>query len=216
MNGNTAGDPGGQYTFTSEQENNVKDYAIVSLDFMSKASLFLEIGCRSESSHMPLHLSILYNPDYCNTKCKKSKKEHRTVFKWDLDKAYLFSEAVSSNIFKGKLIEASYLLNESVESAIKLFIDNLFQAAEVMKRTFWFDNSKDSATNQWFDRECKKPVMPYLIDLRQLMTIKANTFMFKKDHSRNLLLQKRKININVRFIKKSSATNKIVENLGTQ
>ena len=53
LNGNTAGDPDGQYTFVSEQGNRVIDYALVSLDFTSKASLFLEIGCRSESSHMP-------------------------------------------------------------------------------------------------------------------------------------------------------------------
>ena len=116
---------------------------------VKKASLFLEIGCRSESSHMPLHLSISYNPDHCTTKCKTSKKEHRTAFRWDPDKA------VSSNIFKEKLTEAYNLLNESVESATKLFTDNLLQAADVMKRTFWFDNSKDRVTNQWFDRECK-------------------------------------------------------------
>ena len=107
------------------------------------------------SSHMPLHLSISYNPDYCNTKCKQSKKEHRTVFRWDPDKADLFSEAVRSDIFKEKLTEASNLLEESVESATKLFKDSLLQAADVMKRTFWFDNSKDRVTNQWFDRECK-------------------------------------------------------------
>ena len=104
---------------------------------------------------MPLHLSISYNTDYCNPKCKTSKKEHRTVFRWDPDKADLFSEAVSSNIFNEKLTEASSLLNESVESATKLFTDDLLQAADVMKRTFWFDNSKDRVTNQWFDRECK-------------------------------------------------------------
>ena len=86
--------------------------------------------CRSESSHMPLHPSFSYNPDYCNTKCKKSKKEHRTLFRWDPDKADLFSEAVSSNIFKEKLTEAFNLLNESVESATKLFTDNLLQAAK--------------------------------------------------------------------------------------
>ena len=60
--------------------------------------------------------------DHCDAKCKKSKKEHRTVFRWDPDKADLFSEAVSSNIFKEKLTEASKkanLLNQSVESAIK-------------------------------------------------------------------------------------------------
>ena len=144
LNGNTAGDPDGQYTFVSEQGNSVIDYAQVSLDFMSKASLFLEIGCRSESSHM----RISYNPDYCTTECKTSKKEHRTVFRWGPDKADLFREAVSSNIFKEKLTEASNLLNESVESSTKLFTDNLLQAADVMKRTFWFDNSKDRVTNQ--------------------------------------------------------------------
>ena len=69
LNGNT--DPDEQYTFVSEQGNGVIDYAIVSLDFTTKASLFLEIGCRSESSRMPLHLSISYNPDYCNTKGQK-------------------------------------------------------------------------------------------------------------------------------------------------
>ena len=137
LNGNTAGDPDGQYTFVSEQGNSVIDYALVSLDFMSKASLFLEIGCRSESSHIPLHLSIPYNPDHCTTQCKTSKKEHWTVFRWDPGKADLFSEAVSSNIFKEKLTEASNLLNESVESATNLFTDNLLQAADVMKRTFF-------------------------------------------------------------------------------
>ena len=155
LNGNTAGDPDGQYTFVSEQGNSVIDYALVSLDFMSKASLFLEIGCRSESSHMPLPLSISYNPNHCTTKCKTSTKEHRTVFRWDPDKTDLFSEAVSSNIFKENFTEAYNLLNESAESATKLFTDNLLQAADVMKRTFWFDNSKDRVTNQWFDRECK-------------------------------------------------------------
>ena len=49
-----------------------------------QGSLFLEIGCRSGSSHMPSHLSISYNPDYCNTKCKENKKGHRTVLRWDL------------------------------------------------------------------------------------------------------------------------------------
>ena len=63
LNGNAAGDPDGQYAFVSEQGNSAIDYAIVSLDSMSEASLFLEIGCRSESSHMPLYLSISYNPD---------------------------------------------------------------------------------------------------------------------------------------------------------
>ena len=155
LNGNTAGNLDGQYTFVSEQRNSVIDYAQVSLDFMSKASLFLETGCRSESSHMPLHLSISYNPDYCTTKCKTSKKEHRDVFRWDPDKAYLFSEVVSLNIFKEKLTEASSLLNKSVESTTKLFMDNLLQAADIMKRIFWYDNSKDRVTNQWFDRECK-------------------------------------------------------------
>ena len=52
LNGNTAGDPDGQYTFVSEQGNSAIDYAVVSLDFISKASLLLEIGCRSESSHI--------------------------------------------------------------------------------------------------------------------------------------------------------------------
>ena len=155
MNGNTAGDPDGQYTFVSEQGNSAIDYALVSLDFMSKASLFLEIGCKSESRHIPLHLSISYNPDHCTTKCKTSKKEHRIVFRWDPDKTDLFSEAVSSKIFREKLTEAYNLLNESVEFATKLFTDNLLQAADVMKRTFWFDNSKGHVTNQWFDRECK-------------------------------------------------------------
>ena len=41
LDGNTAGDQDGQYTFVSEQGNSVIDYALVSLDFMSKASLFL-------------------------------------------------------------------------------------------------------------------------------------------------------------------------------
>ena len=44
---NTAGYQDGQYTFVSEQGNVIIDYAIVSLDFKSKASLFLEIGCRN-------------------------------------------------------------------------------------------------------------------------------------------------------------------------
>ena len=61
----------------------------------------------------------------------------------------------------------------------------------------------------------EKPVKPYL-DLRKLMTIKTSIFMFKKDHSTNLPLQRRKINTNVRFIKNFSATNRTVENFGTQ
>ena len=74
LNRNTAGDSDGQYTFVSEQGNSVIDCALVSLDFMSKASLFLEIGCRSESSHMPLHLSISYNPDHCTTSAKQVRR----------------------------------------------------------------------------------------------------------------------------------------------
>ena len=57
--------------------------------------------------------------------------------------------------------------------------------------------------------------MPYF-DLRKLMTIKTNTFMFKKDHSTSLVLQRRKISINVRFIKNFSTTNRTVEKFGTQ
>ena len=168
---------------------------------------------------MPLHLSISYNPDHCTTKCKTSKKEHRTVFRWDPDKADLFSEAVSSNIFKEKLTEAYNLLNESVESTTKLFTDNLLQAADVMKRTFWFDNSKYHVTNQWFDRECKvkkRETRQALLRLRKLMTIKTSIFMFKKDHSTNRPLQRRKLNTNVRFIKNFPATNRTIENFGTQ
>ena len=58
LNGNAAGYPDGQYTFVSEQGISVIDYALIWLDSTSKASLFMEIGCRGESSHIPLHLSI--------------------------------------------------------------------------------------------------------------------------------------------------------------
>ena len=65
----------------------------------------------------------------------------------------------------------------------------------------------------------EKPFMPYF-DLTKLMTMKTNTFMFKKKkkkgHSTSLLLQRRKISINVRFIKNCSTTNRTVENFGTQ
>ena len=105
------------------------------------------MGAEASLAIMPLHLSISYNPDYCNTKYKTSKKEHRTVFRGDPDKADPFSKAVSSNIFTEKLTDASNLLNESVESASKLFTDSLLQAADAMKRTYWFDNSKDRVTN---------------------------------------------------------------------
>ena len=83
------------------------------------------------------------------------------------------------------------------------------------EENFLVDNSKNRVTNQWFDRESEKPVKPYS-DLRKLMTIKTSIFMFKKDHSTNLLLQRRKINTNVQFIKNFSATNRVVENFGTQ
>ena len=57
----------------------------------------------------------------------------------------------------------------------------------------------------------EKTVMPYF-DLRKLMAIKTNTFMFKEDHSTSLLLQRRKISISKNF----STTNRTVENFGTQ
>ena len=177
LNGNAAGDPDGQYTLESEQGNSVIDYAIVSLDFMSKASLFLEIGYRSESSHMPLHLSISYNPDYCTTKCKTSKKEHRTVFRRDPDKADLFSEAVSSNMFKEKLTEASNLLNESVESATKLFTENSKQPTNGLATARTVLQTIGLIVNARLKSE--KPVMAYL-DLRKLMTIKTSKFMFRR------------------------------------
>ena len=91
----------------------------------------------------------------CKIKGKKSRKERWTVFRWDPDKTVLSSEAVWLNVFKEKLTEASSLLNQSVESAIKLFTDNLLRATDVMKRSVSFDNIKDRVTNQWFDRECK-------------------------------------------------------------
>ena len=56
----------------------------------------------------------------------------------------------------------------------------------------------------------EKPVTLYL-DLNKLMTTKTSIFMFKKDHSTKPLLQRRKINTNVPFIKNFSATNRTVE-----
>ena len=153
---------------------------------------------------MPLHLSISYNPDYCTTKCKTSKKEHRTVFRWDPDKADLFSEAVSSNIFKEKLTEASNLLSGSAEFATKLFTDNLLQAADVIKRNFWFDNSKDRVTNQWFDRECKvkeRETRHALLRFKKTNDNKDKYIYVQKRSQYKSTIAEKKINKNVQFIK---------------
>ena len=77
-----------------------------------------------------------------------------TNIKWDHRKAEEFHEAINSEASKQSIQEAVYLLETSVESALRKFNDSVLHAAECMRRTIWFNTGTERDTNKWFDREC--------------------------------------------------------------
>ena len=77
-----------------------------------------------------------------------------TNIKWDQRKAEEFHETINSEASKQSIQEVVYLLETSVESALRKFNDSVLHAAECMRRTIWFNTGTERDTNKWFDREC--------------------------------------------------------------
>ena len=77
-----------------------------------------------------------------------------TNIKWDQGKAVKFHEAINSEASKESTQKAVYLLETSIESALRTFNDSVFHAAECLRRTIWFNTGTERGTNKWFDRKC--------------------------------------------------------------
>ena len=102
------------------------DYCGVSSDFVSKRDMHFEVGSRVETSHMPLHLSIMSKQLEPAKDAQQTERESVTNIKWDQGRAEEFHEAINFEASKESVQEAVDFLETSTESALRKFNDGVY------------------------------------------------------------------------------------------
>lgn len=155
LNGLLEGDKKGKFTFVAEQGNSVIDFVLLSAEAVSIHKLCFHVEDRVESSHSPIHVSLLIkDKEEPHTLNQKSKNANwNNIWKWDSSKSEEFKEAIKSADFTEKLNTAFDKIDTCADSAINLFTENILGAADCMRRRVRI-NTDTAPTNKWYDREC--------------------------------------------------------------
>lgn len=157
LNGWHSGDVEGSFTFVSEQGNSVVDYFVACRDVLLKCDMYFEVGCRVESAHMPIHLTLTRNVKQEDTEQEKSinNRESFTNFKWDEDKKEEYINNICSEHSKANILEAADLISTDTDLAVDKLNEVLLNAGQCMKKTGWVNTETPRASNRWFDRDCR-------------------------------------------------------------
>ena len=83
--------------------------------------MHFEIGCRVESSHMPLYLNIAKKQVQEEKEKQSTKSDGSTKIRWNREKAE-YEETNDSEDSRTRLQDAFELLDVSTESTLKKFV----------------------------------------------------------------------------------------------
>ena len=153
MNGCSAGDDSGRFTYISPHGDSVIDYGMIIAQCLPYTVDF-RVASRIESHHMPLEM-VLGPP---KLRCEPTPK--LTVISklcWDDTKTELMKKKVYSQEFNDKLTEATASLDNSIDAAVAQISDALFWSADCMKKEIVVsDRISHKPRAPWFDVECKE------------------------------------------------------------
>ena len=152
LNGCTARDSKGRYTYISPQGESVVDYCLMVAPQLNY-HVDLTVAQRVESDHMPLEIYL------GSSKHLVQKNQESTTFtklQWNPAKIDQFRGRVETPEFSTKLQKAFDLLDYSTELALAHFTDLLVWCAEGMERRIRVGGKRSSKSSaSWFDSECR-------------------------------------------------------------
>ena len=149
-NGCNNGDSTGKFTFLSHQGDSVVDYCLVANNH-TLIDLYVSVGDRIESSHMPLEIQIGFKRNTTTTILQN--KVSKIV--WDKSMEEEVISCMKSEEFQGSLNRALNFLSFSLDTSAYILTEALAQAASCMRRSFTASKPVEQNKAMWFDKECR-------------------------------------------------------------
>jgi hypothetical protein len=199
INGNTAHDAEGKFTYLSSHGHSVVDYFLVSNDLCCSVQN-LVVHDEITSDHMPVvlkcravpNIDTLNNTDQPVVVASSTEK-----FFWCTSKSDQVKRNLTSEEFSQKLIEAEGSINSNPDNAVYIFTEALLESALCMRRTIQRYNRKNVFHNaKWFDKDCleqKKKVKGLLKSFRRCKTSESYLEYEAERKIYNALLKNKKV-----------------------
>ena len=164
------GDKEGNYTYIARNGSSVIDYVLLSRCLVHLGTRLAVIP-NIESKHMPVELE----PELVgknDVSVERQRKEKIQKYIWDANKAQDYYDTFSTKEVSALFTQATELINDDVEAAVKMFNCAVKLAGDYMKRTV---TSGNISGKPWFDLECTEQRRVVRKALRKCNSVKSDS-----------------------------------------
>lgn len=192
VNGRTAGDSVGEYTFCGVMGNSVIDFCICSFDFLQLINNF-SIPSKVYSDHMPVTLSLSSLSNQNTKLCGLPQK-----IKWLPSNSVKYSDSLKT------LANCDYMQsNLSINEKVCTLLNKIYSSVGKTTSTKYFQPK-----NKWYDSQCENS--------RVCMLKKLNLYRkFSLSHFKNLYFESRTSYRKLCNLKKLMYQNQNIEKLNS-